>query len=228
MMADRAALSQAPAVVLDLRGNGGGSSDWSQQIARILWGATAVRRAEVDHAYVEWRASPANAAFMRTSLAERSAVAQPREVTDWFTAVIAGMTAAQAAGRPLWREPAEPLGQATAGAAIPPPPALRGPVYFITDPGCGSACLDAADLWSALGAVQLGAETSADTLYIDVRDDTLPSGMGGVAVPMKVYRGRARGSNVPLRPAARHLFPGDLRDTAALERWVAMLPRSSS
>ena len=128
------------------------------------------------------------------------------------------MRSAEARGAPLWRahDPPEPP-----SAAVPlPPPA--GPVYFITDTGCGSACLDAADLWRALGAVQLGQETSADTLYMDVREDALPSGLSGVAVPMKVYRGRQRGPNVPLRPV--HAFAGDMRDTAAREAWVATLP----
>jgi hypothetical protein len=43
-----------------------------------------------------------------------------------------------------------------------------------------------------------------------------------MSVPMKVYRGRKRGSNVPLDPV--HVFPGDLRDTATLEAWIATLP----
>ncbi len=38
MEADRDRLRAAPFVVLDLRGNGGGSSHWSRQIAGVLWG----------------------------------------------------------------------------------------------------------------------------------------------------------------------------------------------
>src|SRR3546814_2255062 len=87
-----------------------------------------------------------------------------------------------------------------------------------------SSDLDAADLWKELGAIQIGQETSADTLYMDVRQDVLPSGLAGVSIPMKVYRGRARGSNEPLRPV--HPYPGDLRDTAALERWIGALPEN--
>ena len=86
------------------------------------------------------------------------------------------------------------------------------------------ACLDAADLWKALGAIQVGRETSADTLYMDVRQDVLPSGLTRIAVPMKIYRGRTRGSNEPLRPV--HSYPGDLRDTDALAGWIAALPES--
>ena len=228
MAADRTAMTNAPRIVLDLRGNGGGSSDWSRQIAVILWGETAVAKADVNSAYVEWRASPDNLAFMKQTLAERSTAPQPREVTDWFTRTIAGMRSAIAMGSSLWREPEEaaapPLADRTAPS--PPPPPLGGPVYFVTDPACGSACLDAADLWRALGAIQVGAETSADTLYMDDREDLLPSGMMRADIPMKVYRDRPRGSNAPLTPV--HRFPGDLRDTAALERWVVALPGDGS
>jgi hypothetical protein len=38
---------------------------------------------------------------------------------------------------------------------------------------------------------------------------------------MKVYRGRDRGSNVPLSPV--HRYDGDMRDTAALGTWIATL-----
>jgi hypothetical protein len=56
---------------------------------------------------------------------------------------------------------------------------------------------------------------------MDVRQLRLPSGIGGVSVPMKVYRGRPRGSNEPVVPT--HVFAGDITDTAALERWIATL-----
>ena len=95
-------------------------------------------------------------------------------------------------------------------------------VYVLTDGTCASACLDAVDLWTALGAVPIGQETSADTLYMEVGEAKMPSGLASVGIPMKVYRGRARGSNVPITP--RYAFTGDMRDTPALERWVTNLP----
>ncbi len=51
----------------------------------------------------------------------------------------------------------------------------------------------------------------------------MTSGLGSAVVPMKVYRGRARGSNVPWRPA--HSWTGAMTDTPALEQWIASLPR---
>jgi hypothetical protein len=223
MESGRAELVAAPRIVLDLRGNGGGSSDWSLQIATILWGQAAVDALPDDASYVEWRVSPANVA----SLAEyrdtfAAAPDASTAVKDYFKAVAAGMAEALAAGKPLWREPPDlyVTPPVPPGAVVSP---LRGPVYVLTDGACGSACLDAVDLWTALGAIQVGQETSADTFYMDLRDDVLPGGRIRAYVPMKVYRDRARGSNQPHVPA--HRFTGDMRDTAALEGWIAALPR---
>jgi len=221
MKRDRAAIVASPRIVLDLRGNGGGSSDWSRQIATILWGEPAIQALKLGSDNVEWRASKANVASLadyRDTFA-KAPDADPA-IKRFFADAAAGIAAAYAKGKALWREPdglyvaAKPA----PGASVVPP---RAPVYVVTDWGCASACLDAVDLWKALGAVQVGQETSADTLYMDVRQDPLPSGVSRAVVPMKVYRGRPRGSNVPQQPA--HRYTGDLRDTAALERWVAGL-----
>ncbi|MNL48465.1 hypothetical protein D3C87_1713240 [compost metagenome] len=123
------------------------------------------------------------------------------------------MKAAQAAGQAYWRSANEEAPE----DAAPPPPApqlMAGRVYVLTDSSCGSACLDAVDLWKTAGAVQVGRETSADTVYMDIRNPTLPSGLAQIAVPMKVYRGRARGNNEPQKPA--YVIEGDMSDDAAL------------
>ena len=220
LQADQAALRAAPYVVLDLRGNGGGSSHWSELMAQILWGDDWMA-AHVDQAaqFVEWRASDGNLAEM-TGFRDRlrDAGEQPQLVA-WADRAVAGMTAARAAGQPYWRD-----GDDTAEAASPAPDAPRlmaGRVFILTDASCASACLDAVDLWKMAGAVQVGRETSADTVYMDIRNPVLPSGLAQIALPMKVYRGRARGNNEPQRPT--HLFDGDMADDAALQAWIAGL-----
>lgn len=221
---NRAALVAAPAIVLDLRGNGGGSSDWSNQIAEIIWTRARIDRLPQGHTRVDWRVSAANLASLRESRERQIAAGTlSPQMRRWFDQVTTGLAEALARGEMLWRQPDEgsdTMAQPQGAAPVEPGPA--GPVYFITDAACASACLDAVDLWSALGAVHIGQTTSADTFYMDVRTQRLPSGVGGIVVPMKVYRGRGRGANVPVVPV--HAFTGNIGDTAALESWIAGLP----
>lgn len=224
MRAERAALAAAPAIVLDLRGNNGGSSDWPRQIAEIIWGRVALSRLPPDKARVDWRVSEANLAWLRESRERRIAgEALSPAMRRWFDRVTGGIEAALARGETLWREPQDEGDAAAQAAPEAAEPRRNGPVYFITDAGCASACLDAVDLWRALGAVHVGQTTSADTLYMDIRVRRLPSGLGAIVVPMKVYRGRKRGPNQPVAPV--HAYAGDIADTAALERWIAALPQ---
>lgn len=218
----QAELRAAPYVVLDLRGNGGGSSHWSELVAQALWGddwmgAHSLPSIEA----IEWRASDANLAAVQSYFDRWTAAGESAERIGWAREIVDGMTAARAEGKPYWRDAATPDDLQEQPAA---PQLVRGPVYVLTDSGCGSACLDAVDLWKAAGAIQIGRETSADTVYMDVRDDELPSGLVRIAIPMKVWRGRQRGNNEPQRPA--HVFDGDLTDTAAVQGWVRTLPAS--
>jgi hypothetical protein len=223
MTRDRNAIVSAPAIVLDVRGNGGGSSDWSEQIARVLWGRAAVDALPRTEQGVDWRVSPANLATLEGYRRTYAAPGASQEARDWAKRAAEGMASALKAGRTFWREPEDktPMAQPATPASAP-----RGPVYVLTDWSCASACLDAVDLWKSLGAIQMGQETGADTLYMDLREDRLPSGLASVWIPMKVYRGRQRGSNVSQLPRFR--YAGDLRDANALERWIASLPRRGS
>jgi hypothetical protein len=208
-------LRTARAIVLDLRGNHGGSSDWSRQIARLIWGRAAVDAVNSGSDAVEWRASSANIVTLRefASALDASSTSSP-EIRSWIRETIIGMESARATGKTTWSNVSSPEASSSVSASSTASP----PVLVITDPGCGSACLDAADLWLALGAVHVGQETSADTIYMDARKDALPSGFGRAVVPMKVYRGRKRGSNVPLTPA--YVYPKSLDDTRSVEIWV--------
>lgn len=221
MQARQPALRAASYVVLDLRRNGGGSSHWSELMAQILWGDDwMAAHSDQTVQAVEWRASDDNLAQMSSFLDQlRAANGQPQMIT-WAERVVTGMKAARAAGQVYWRDAND---DSAASSAAPPsvPQLMSGRVYVLTDSSCGSACLDAVDLWKTAGAVQVGRETSADTVYMDIRNPVLPSGLAQIAVPMKVYRGRARGNNEPQRPD--RLFEGDMADDAALRAWIADL-----
>ena len=216
----------APAIVFDLRGNGGGSSDWSHQIALRLWGQGAIDHHPEPPMTIRWRASSDNLAAIHKAFAERSKGGNlSAGTTAWYRDTIAGLEKAVAAGDALWViKPQQAQAQEKTGDT--PAYRIRGPVYLVTDLACMSACLDAVDLWTRLGAVPIGRETGADTLYMEVRQVPLPAGLGAVSLPMKVYSGRSRGNNEPVLP--RHRFDGNLADTAALQKWVSTLPEQAS
>lgn len=213
-------LRRAPVIVLDVRGNGGGSSAWGREMAIAIWGEAWVTAHEQNRTYVEWRASADNLASLAAFEAALKADPSPDPtVIDWVEKITRGLAAAIADGKPLWRQASDEASPpAAAPAAVPQ---FAGRVYLLTDAVCASACLDTVDLWKSLGAIQVGGETSADTLYMELRVQPLPSGLAVLSLPMKVYRGRARGINEPHRPA--HAYAGDLSDTAAVEAWIRSL-----
>lgn len=217
--AKQAELRAAPYVVLDLRGNGGGSSHWSDELAKTLWGRDwlMVHTTPPIEA-IEWRASEANLASVKSYLDQWTAAGESADRINWAREIVEGMTESRAAGLPYWRDASGPRAPVEGPA---PARLMQGPVYVLTDPGCGSACLDAVDEWKAAGAIQIGRETSADTVYMDIRPADLPSGFANISIPMKVWRGRERGNNEPQRPT--HVFDGDLSDDAALAAWVKTL-----
>ncbi|MBA4165409.1 MAG: hypothetical protein C0510_12430 [Erythrobacter sp.] len=222
MRDQRESLSDAKAIVLDLRMNGGGSSDWSYQMAKVLWGDASTAAAPAGSRYAEWRVSQDNLDHLQTTYDRRKqGGALSPEVDRYIRAAIEGIGGALARGEELWREGGDDETRLTSEESAPVVSPLKAPVYVLTDFGCASACLDAMDLWLALGAIHIGLPTSADTNYLEIRRYRLPSGVTGGSIPLKVHRGRPRGSNEALIPVQR--FDGDIADDAAVESWVASL-----
>jgi hypothetical protein len=214
-------------IVFDVRTNGGGSSQWGRRMLEALYGDDFfASRYEplVAKEYVEWRVSPGNLEHMKTTIvagvarvngAGSAAEARAR-------AAAASMERALATGKPLWREEETAKRAPAAGSKAPTNP-VAGRVFLLTDAGCGSACLDFADMVRAMPGVQhVGRPTAADSLYMEARVLLLPSGVANLVFPTKVYRNRPRGNNQPYVP--HHIWTGDIADTAALERWLLSLP----
>lgn len=197
----RAELLRARAVLLDLRYNNGGSSSWSREVAGRLWGEQAVK-ARMENLFrrvrIWWRASPGNAAYMAEMEAKLRGNGQT-DLADSIHSVGEGLKASLAAGRDHFVEdsdkPADPP------AAPVPPTDFAAPVYVITPGRCASACLDAIDTFRQFRNVRLiGAPTSADSTYMEVRVQPLPSGEGKVVIPVKLWMHRPRGSGAIYRP----------------------------
>jgi hypothetical protein len=96
-------------------------------------------------------------------------------------------------------------------------------VVVLTDRACVSACLDLMDELMAMpGAVQAGASTSADTIFMELTNvPELPSGLARLNFPHKAWIKRPRGSNVPYVPAARFTWTGEPGDETGMRRWLA-------
>ena len=207
----------AKVLVFDVRGNTGGNSEFGNRIAAAIWGRPFVETVP-GSTTVDWRLSRLNLRQLERSnlpaLETRFGRDDPN--TKAFATFVAAYRAAFERGEKLYREPIKPR-----VAKVTPAPG-RAKVFLLTDGWCHSACLDFADLiLSVPGVTHVGAETSADTVYIDNSGWYLPSGEGSVGWSMKVHRGRPRGHNVSYVP--QKAWIGPLSDTAGLEKWIAGL-----
>jgi hypothetical protein len=222
-----AAIARAPSwrdrdpIVFDVRTNGGGSSIWGKQLLEALYGkelVTSLRQTLSAKQHVEWRVSRDNYDHVNTTIAAAVRRMGPEEAKR-IDALATGFARALGEGKSLWREPAPQPAPFTGPAPGNP---VAGRVFLLTDGGCGSACLDFADLVRALpGAQHVGRTTAADSVYMELRFVPLPSGIARLGFATKVYRNRARGHNQPYVP--HHIWNGNITDTAALERWIMSL-----
>ena len=209
--ARRQGFLDADAVVVDLRDNQGGSSFWSRDFAAALWGGDRVKRrmaARGAKTEVWWRASKDNTAYVGHLVDELGAQNQVAAV-KWAKGAYAGMRAALARGDAFYVEKDDDALPAMAGAGADPkadlptdPPAFTKPVYVIVPGQCASACLDALDVFTAFSnTILIGAPSSADSTYMDVRFQKVKSGLATVIIPNKVYVHRARGNGEVYLPA---------------------------
>lgn len=222
-----AVMRQARAIVIDTRGNGGGNSAWADRLAVALFGeaAGASRRARNSHAGVDWRASAANIAYWtkwRDEVAAKEFGARSDSVR-FAQRTIDGMSSALKRNPPLWRD--GPKDPPPAGGLTAQRPRGTGPfparVYFLSNGSCGSSCLNFADtVLMVPGVTLIGAATSGDGPYMDIRAEALPSGLVRLVLPQKVVRGMARGTLEAYEPDIA--YHGDWSD-AAVREWVKAL-----
>ncbi|HJS13897.1 MAG TPA: peptidase [Rheinheimera sp.] len=221
----RPLLLKAKAIVLDLRHNQGGSSYWSHQVAGILWGKPLFERkstALFSRTEVWWFASRGNTDYVK-SLYDVLKEQGQTESLPWIQAVGQGMQKSLDSGKAFYVEGsdtetdiAQALQDKTANQ-----PALQAPVYVIMPGQCASACLDAVDVFTLFENTKLaGATSSADSTYMDVRVQPVPSGLAKVIIPNKVYVNRPRANGQYYTPALAH-NELDWSTQALLEKVVA-------
>lgn len=197
---NRARIAEARAIVIDLRRNGGGSSSWPEDVADHLWGESAVTAALARYfrrTQIWWLADAPNIAHFRKFEMRFRAEHRVKDAAD-LDKVIAGLELAQKRGERFY---VEDFGASLARDERPAPPSQLPPVYIIVDGGCASACLDALDIFTRFKGVKLmGAPSSADSTYLDIRYQPLPSGRGTVVLPTKIWVRRPRGAGEVYQP----------------------------
>ncbi|HEY6916562.1 MAG TPA: S41 family peptidase, partial [Allosphingosinicella sp.] len=192
-------LAKAKALVIDLRYNNGGSSSWSRRTANALWGEAAVEvrmAAFFKDVSIWWRASEGNTKYVAELGPELRRNGSP-DIADAVDRIAMGMKEALAKKQPFYVEEDEAQAQVSAKPETP----FVTPVYVITPGRCGSACLDALDAFTRFQNVKLiGAPTSADSAYMEIRSQDLPSGEGRIVIPNKMWVGKPRKASEVYRP----------------------------
>jgi hypothetical protein len=193
------ALRTAKAIVIDTRGNGGGSSAWADRLAEAVFTAPVLARAQARlpkrRTAVDWRSSPGNLAYWRAWVPE---LQRQLKASDWaqFEAMLRGLERAAKRQPPIWRSGPRKVDPAGGWSALRPrdqPAPFPARVYMLSNGSCVSACLDFADRVLMVPGVRLvGSSTSGDGPYMEVRDEALPSGLVRLTFPQKVYRGMKR------------------------------------
>jgi hypothetical protein len=192
-------LRRARAIILDLRYNNGGSSNWPKLVAEQLWGKDATDT-RLDNYFkgveIWWLAEPGNIHRFEKREAELRKIGD-KNAADFVHGELAHMKSALAEGRRFYVE-RDPPGKVFPPNAEPKP---LPPVYVMMPPSCASACLDAVDLFHLFpGVTLIGAPTSGDSTCLEVVQDDLPSGHAKISIPTKISVGRPRGSGEVYKP----------------------------
>jgi hypothetical protein len=221
-------LRQAPYLVLDLRGNSGGSSHYGREIAHALLGQAYVSarlgRYDPGNCPKVWRISERNMKQLEYYKNELGPRLGP-EATQNFAKEHATAAAARAAGQ-AFSGPARCGGSAApAPARGAPKPNYRGKVFLLTDNVCFSSCLLVTDDFRKLGATHIGEATDANTNYMEVREDKLPSGLSTFSTLQAVAPSEP--SQIGSFAPEIH-YSGSIADTIALEKWIAGLATTSA
>jgi len=217
----KSALRDARFVVLDLRGNRGGSSELGRQIAVSLFGNDAVSArlgpvTSTDCGSTEvFRATKGNLTqleYLKDGVLAQASPDIKKMVEDEISAV----RAALAEGRTFSARIDCPTGPKPT-MTVQPASLLKGRLILLTDNACFSSCLAVADDFRTLGALHVGQTTDAATWYVDVREAYLPSGYSMFST-LQAVSGDSKAVG-PFEPTLK--YSGDIADTAALERWIS-------
>jgi hypothetical protein len=206
-------------VVVDLRGNGGGSSIYPERIAEVLYGeqrtASVLKKIAAGPDATTWRVSAGNLATIEQYVSRFSRELGP---DDWL---VHELKRSQLAVSEALRDGAAVATVSHEVATKKKQSKARGPaplVILVTDRFCFSSCLMATDLFRGLGALHVGEETDQNTHYTEVRSIALPSGLSTFSTMQAIDRSHARRIG-PFTPTI--VYSGRTDDDAAVRAWVS-------
>lgn len=216
----------AQAVVLDVRGNGGGNSMFGDRILLALLTDAILKEDEPPQpqrprAY--WRVST----IAQEALEKRQARFRETEGADseayQFTLQMASlMKDAASRGQDFVEQPRSDTShpEFQQDAAQERARRFSGQLVLVTDAYCMSACLDFVSAALQIpGIVHVGSPTGTDTQYTDVGRMALsPTVMFGF--PLKVWKNHGRQDKEGQPYVPQFVFDGNLADTAAVQAWV--------
>lgn len=187
------------AIVIDIRGNRGGSTDWGQRLAQSIFGASYIAQRPLPNpsGAALWRASVGNLQYWQNFHHELILQANPNlRANAQANDVSSGLARAVARHEPVWREGSNTQSPASGGLTQRRPHGaspIPAHVFVLSNGSCVSACLDFLDVVLQIpGVTLLGAPSSADTLLADVRSSPLPSGQARFSFAQKMMIGRGR------------------------------------
>ncbi len=211
------------AIIFDLHGNTGGNSAWSGQIISELFSPSYAQQQRYElweKIALDYRVSAGNLLHIK-KIAQGCAkdFGKESELARGYDEFYQTMKTASEHGDKLVRVP---KGEYKPHIKQVPNP-VTAPIFVIIDHACVSACLDFIDELKHLKhpVILFGEQTGADTFYMEVRSEKLPSGQGMFTFPIKVYRGRLRGNNEAYKPDVP--YSGDLNDTPRVAEAVYRL-----
>ncbi len=207
-------------IVFDVRGNTGGASQWGTKILNNLFGKDFVTQKLYDmnkNIEVDWRASKDNAAYLAslTDSIKGQFGTDSSELSE-FKAVEQGLQRAYQHHQIFYTE--HTAAQPTPKTQTINP--VTAKIVVITSSNCVSSCLDFIDEIKAIDpkAILLGETTDADSIYMEVRAIDLASGIGKLQFPIKMYRNRPRGHNVPYIPDIA--YPSNINSQEDKDQWL--------
>lgn len=225
--AHAAELRAAPWVVVDVRGNGGGNSEWGTRLAVLLVGqprtngamAVGDRQLASGLCGTSWRASADVEQTLEGYIKDMGPRVGEASTNQWRRE-LDSIRVARQQGRELAPAPRSCVPATSIATRTLPPSLMNGRLVLLTDHACFSSCLMLAALFRAVGALHVGEGTDFSTRYMEVRGFPLPSGLGTFATLQKAAFGMSPRLG-PFEP--ERSYTGRMDDTRGLEEWIARI-----